>query len=42
MNNSNKYPTCKCDRCNKDIPLSAALTPEGKDYTYHFYGEDFF
>lgn len=28
----------RCDCCNEDIPPSAALTTEGKDYIYHFCG----
>lgn len=33
-----KYPVCKCDFCNIDIPLSSALTPEGMNYVLHFCG----
>lgn len=27
-----------CSLCHKEIPLSAALTPEGADYAGHFCG----
>lgn len=42
MNKSNDHPTCQCDCCHQDIPLSTALTPEGMDYVYHYCGEDCF
>jgi YHS domain-containing protein len=32
---SEKKP-CECKNCCKQIPTSAALTAEGKDYVWHF------
>jgi hypothetical protein len=29
-----------CDCCHNEVPLSAALTPEGMDYVRHFCGTD--
>jgi hypothetical protein len=31
-----------CDSCHNEVPLSAALTPEGMDYVHHFCGTDCF
>lgn len=31
---------CSCKTCRQQIPLSAAKTAEGSDYTYHFCGAD--
>ena len=36
----NEHTTCDC--CHDEIPLSAALTPEGIDYVHHFCGIDCF
>lgn len=33
-----KNPICYCEFCHAHIPLSSALTPEGKDYVFHFCG----
>lgn len=35
-----KHLTCDC--CHNEIPLSAALTPEGLDYVRHFCGTECF
>lgn len=42
MNKNQKEgcPLCECETCCKQIPLSAALTPEGADYVRHFCGVD--
>ena len=32
--------TISCDFCLKEVPLSAAFTPEGADYVGHFCGID--
>jgi len=32
--------TVKCEFCGKEIPKSAALSAEGKDYTWYFCGKD--
>lgn len=39
MKNSKESPTIKCGYCGDEIPVSAALTPEGMDYTMHFCGK---
>ena len=31
-------PQITCSECLKEIPLSAALTPDGEDYIGHFCG----
>lgn len=31
-------PAIACDVCRKEIPLSAAFTPEGAEYVEHFCG----
>ncbi|MDS0116442.1 DUF3330 domain-containing protein, partial [Enterobacter hormaechei subsp. steigerwaltii] len=36
--NANNTPTISCCECCKDIPLDAALTPEGSEYVVHFCG----
>lgn len=36
--NTNNTSTISCCECCKDIPLDAALTPEGSEYVVHFCG----
>lgn len=31
-------PIISCNACRKEVPLSAALTPEGAEYIGHFCG----
>lgn len=31
-------PKISCDVCRREVPLSAALTPEGAEYVGHFCG----
>ncbi|MBK6629804.1 MAG: DUF3330 domain-containing protein [Betaproteobacteria bacterium] len=31
-------PLIACDICRKEVPLSAAFTPEGAEYVEHFCG----
>lgn len=31
-------PIVSCDVCRKEVPLSAAFTPEGAEYVEHFCG----
>lgn len=34
------YSQLACSTCRREIPLSAALTPEGEQYTEYFCGLD--
>ena len=31
-------PLVECDECMKEVPQSAAFTPQGEDYVAHFCG----
>lgn len=43
MNQSkDKDKHLSCNVCHNEIPLSAALTPEGVDYVHHFCSKDCF
>ena len=35
-----KPPKVACGECAKEVPASAAVTAEGKDYTMYFCGLD--
>ncbi len=36
---SDQQVLCKCNTCQREIPISAALTAEGADYVWHFCGK---